>query len=333
MTVPVMYPWQQPVWQLLVQSRARQSLPHALMISGLAGVGKKQFTEALSAWLLCQQPTAAGGCGQCKSCQLWLAGTHPDYRLLEAITDDKTGKTSKVIKVDQVRELVAFLSKSPQLNGYRVAVIEPADILNINAANSLLKTLEEPGTNTAIILLTDQPLALLPTIRSRCQHFAIPLPDRLQGKQWLSPQLKQAEQADLLLQLSENAPLAARELEQAAWFQNRQELAKTLVVVAGKKKSSLQAAQYWQKTLKPEELLLVLQLLLADALLVSFGQDSAIKNSDLLPIITQISASLTSARLLELHGVCVENQRLLAANIQPGLLMDNFWQAVPVMAV
>lgn len=328
MTAATMYPWQQPVWQVLVQSRARQSMPHALIVSGLNGVGKHDFVNMLATWLLCQQANDRGACGQCKSCQLWQAQSHPDYRLLEAVTDDKTGKTSRVIKVDQVRELVAFLSKSPQLNGYRVAVIDQADILNSNAANSLLKTLEEPGSQTAIILLTDQPLALLSTIRSRCQHFVITAPAATEAAAWLAPRLKQPEQASLLLQLSENAPLAALALQDVPWFQARRELAQTVVAVLDHKRGALQAAQYWQKALKPEELLTALQLLLADALLVSFGQDSAIKNSDLLPIISQIARQLPQLRLLELHNRCVDGQRLLAANIQPAMLQDNFWQAL-----
>jgi DNA polymerase-3 subunit delta' len=86
-----------------------------------------------------------GACGACKSCQLWLAQSHPDYRFLEQLTDEKTGKTSQVIKVDQVRQLLEFLNKSAQLNGYRVAIIHRAENLNVNAANSLLKTLEEAG--------------------------------------------------------------------------------------------------------------------------------------------------------------------------------------------
>jgi hypothetical protein len=100
--------------------------------------------------------------------------------------------------------------------------------------------------------------------------------------------------------------------------------------VTEKKKGSLQAAQYWHKQLKPEEALAGLQLLLADAILVGLGQDSAIKNSDLLPIISQIARILPTTRLLELHGDCVDNQRLLTANIQSGLLFDNFWQSLTV---
>ena len=219
--------------------------------------------------------------------------------------------------------MVGFLNKSA---GYRVAVIQPADILNHNAANSLLKTLEEPGAQTAIILLTDQPLALLPTIRSRCQQFTVSVPSTQQAKEWLLPQLKNPAQADLLLRLSENAPLAALALQESAGFQCRAELAQSMVAVVERKASPLQIAQQWQKNLKPEELLPSLQLLLADALLSALGQDSAIKNSDLLPIIRVLGQRLSRTRLLELHSDCVESQRLVAANIQANLLLDNFWQ-------
>ncbi len=326
MNISAVFPWQQSVWQLLVQSRARQTLPHAFIFSGLSGVGKLHFAQALSACLLCHQPTALGACGQCKSCQLWQAESHPDYRLLEAITDEKTGKTSRVIKVDQVRGVVDFLNKSAQLNAYRVVVIQPADILNINAANSLLKTLEEPGDNIAIILLTDQPLALLPTIRSRCQHFSLSVPSLEQAKQWLEPQLKKPEQAGLLLALTDNAPLAALALQDAAWFQVRAELVQSMLAVVEKKSSPLQLSQQWQKNLTADELLVALVLVLADVLLMSLGQEKAIKNSDLLPIIRLLANRLPDKQVLELHGHCLESQRLVSANIQANLLLDNFWQ-------
>jgi DNA polymerase-3 subunit delta' len=131
-----------------------------------------------------------GACGACKSCQLWLAQSHPDYRFLEQLTDEKTGKTSQVIKVDQVRQLLEFLNKSAQLNGYRVAIIHRAENLNVNAANSLLKTLEEAGAKTVIMLLTEQPLMLLPTIRSRCQQLTLAVPEKAQAQAWLQTQLK-----------------------------------------------------------------------------------------------------------------------------------------------
>lgn len=318
------YPWQQSVWQILVQSRARQTLPHAFIFSGVQGIALFEFSQEVSAWLLCQQPSQQGACGHCKSCQLWQAQSHPDYRLVAQLVDDK-GKTSHVIKVDQIRELLDFLNKSAQLNGYRVAVIHHADTLNINAANSLLKNLEEAGRNTAIILVTEQPLQLLPTIRSRCHQFVFHTPSIEQAKIWLTPQLKQASQAALLLNLSEGAPLAALALQHEEWLNQRQPLAKAMLAVLQKKQTALMALQSFQKQLQPEQQLKMLQLLFADILFSKLGQQQAIKNSDLLPIINSMAECLTAPQIMQLQQQCLQGLRLMTANIQANLILENLW--------
>jgi DNA polymerase-3 subunit delta' len=320
-----LYPWQQQTWQLLQQSRARQSLAHAFILSGVHGVGLFEFSQQVSAWLLCHQPSEQGACGACKSCQLWLAQSHPDYRLLEQITDEKTGKTSQVIKVDQVRQLVEFLNKSAQLNGYRVAIIHRAENLNVNAANSLLKTLEEAGTNTVIMLITEQPLMLLPTIRSRCQQLSLAVPEKAQAQAWLQTQLKTSIDTELLLALSEGAPLAALALQDAPWFLARKALAQNMLDVMQKKHSALQISQQWHKQLKPEDVLNAIQLVLADVLLVKLNQNHAIKNSDLLPIISAIANISSITQILAQQQQCLNAYHLIAANIQTALLLDNLW--------
>ena len=319
------YPWQQNAWQLLQQSRARQSLAHAFIVSGVQGLGLFEFSQQLSAWLLCQQPSQQGACTVCKSCQLWAAQSHPDYRLLEQLTDEKTAKTSQVIKVDQVRQLIDFLNKSAQLNGYRVAVIHRAETLNINAANSLLKTLEEAGAQTVIILLTESPLMLLPTIRSRCQQITFNVPSAAQSEEWLQSQLNSQFEAKLLLALSEGAPLSALALPQTAWFVARQALLQNILEVMQKKHSALQMSQQWQKQLKAEELLTALQIMLADIMWCKLGQQNAIKNSDLLPIIKTIANMSAPNAILAQQKQCLEAYHLMSANIQPNLLFDNLW--------
>ena len=323
------YPWQQAIWQILVQSRARQTLPHAFIFSGVQGVGLFEFSQVMSAWLLCQQPQSDGACGVCKSCQLWQAQSHPDYRLVAQLVDDK-GKTSQVIKVDQIRELLDFLNKSAQLNGYRVAVIHHADTLNTNAANSLLKNLEEAGKNTAIILLTEQPLSLLATIRSRCQQFNFVVPDLAQAKVWLGKQLKQAQQADLLLALSAGAPLAALALQDQSWLEQRHVLAKAILAVLQQKQTALLALQSFHKQLEPEQQLKMLQLLFSDVLFSKLGQQQAIKNSDLLPIINSMAEVLTAQQIIALQQQCLEGLRLIAANIQANLILENLWFSLRV---
>ncbi|MFO1391419.1 MAG: DNA polymerase III subunit delta' [Agitococcus sp.] len=319
------YPWQQSAWQLLLQSRTRQSLAHAFIVSGVQGLGLFEFCQHISAWLLCQQPTHQGACTVCKSCQLWAAQSHPDYRLIEQLTDEKTGKTSQVIKVDQIRQLIDFLNKSAQLNGYRVAVIHRAETLNINAANSLLKTLEEAGSQTVIILLTESPLMLLPTIRSRCQQISFSAPTMAQSEAWLQSQLSTHLDAKLLLALSEGAPLSALALPQTAWFTARQALLQNILEVMQKKHSALQMSQQWQKQLKAEELLTALQIMLADIMWCKLGQQNAIKNSDLLPIIKTIANMSAPNAILAQQKQCLEAYHLMSANIQTGLLFDNLW--------
>lgn len=323
------YPWQQAIWQILLQSRARQTLPHAFIFSGVQGVGLFEFSQVMSAWLLCQQPQSDGACGLCKSCQLWQAQSHPDYRLVAQLVDDK-GKTSQVIKVDQIRELLDFLNKSAQLNGYRVAVIHHADTLNTNAANSLLKNLEEAGKNTAIILLTEQPLSLLATIRSRCQQFNFVVPDLAQAKVWLGKQLKQAQQADLLLALSAGAPLAALALQDQSWLEQRHALAKAILAVLQQKQTALLALQSFHKQLEPEQQLKMLQLLFSDVLFSKLGQQQAIKNSDLLPIINSMAECLSAQQIIALQQQCLEGLRLIAANIQANLILENLWFSLRV---
>ncbi|RZU37135.1 DNA polymerase-3 subunit delta' [Fluviicoccus keumensis] len=319
------YPWHDGGWRRLTGLHAEQRLPHALILSGPAGVGKHAFAESLASLLMCVSPRQGLPCGECKGCSLCRADTHPDYCQLSPVTDEKTGKTSKVIKVDQIRALLDFLSKSPQLGGWRIAIIDPADTLNVSAANSLLKTLEEPGDRTLLLLLTDQPLALLPTIRSRCQHFDLGVPDRAQAQSWLSPQLETPTHAGLLLSLCHGAPLAALAMSQQEVFRQREDLAKRLLAVASGRVGPLSASTATQK-LPADEAWLWFYGLLADVGLMAAEARDAIKNRDLLPIIGSLAEVMGSRKALDLQALCLDNRRLLAANIQPGLLWDRFWE-------
>ena len=202
------FPWQQCNWQSLLKRKEQAQLPHALLLTGKAGIGKRQFSMALAEIVLCSQPENDHACGQCASCQLLKAGTHPDIFLVEP---EETGKN---IKIDQIRMLINKLTslKSHFQGGYKVAIIQPADAMNIASANSLLKTLEEPPANTLIILVTAKPSVLPATIRSRCQLIRMDTPSPEVAQQWLSSQLDDTERCTTLLRMSDNAPLAALQL-------------------------------------------------------------------------------------------------------------------------
>ena len=192
------FPWQQAVWQQCQSMRSR--MPHAVLLHGRPGVGKYQFARALSQSLLCATPNADGhACGACQSCHWFQENAHPDFRLLTPETDGesesdteaskKKPKKKTNITISQVRDLSDFMHLSGhQAHGYRVILLHPAETLNLASANALLKMLEEPTENVIFILVAHQLHQLLPTILSRCQKIAMPIPDATTAADWLHAQ-------------------------------------------------------------------------------------------------------------------------------------------------
>jgi DNA polymerase-3 subunit delta' len=149
-------------------------LPHGLLFAGPIGVGKGTTAAALAALFLCQKPQADLPCGHCDSCRVFPSGNHPDYHVItkELIRyHDKTGKSKGIdLSINVLRpELIEPAGRKAVMGHGKVFVIEQAEMMNPQAQNGLLKTLEEPAGRTIIVLLTDQPGALLATVRSRCQ--------------------------------------------------------------------------------------------------------------------------------------------------------------------
>ena len=151
----------------------RGRLHHAWMVCGPEGLGKATFAYRAARRLLGAAPDPSRGpLGTRPSdpvSQLVSAQSHPDLLVLERLVDG--GKTKKSISVDQARDLPEFFAKSPSRAAYRVAIIDAADDLNLNAANALLKVLEEPPERGVLFLVTHAPGRLLPTIRSRCRRL------------------------------------------------------------------------------------------------------------------------------------------------------------------
>lgn len=201
------YPWQTRQWAQLKSQIGQGRLPHALLICGVPGLGKAAFALALAKAVLCERPTAEGyACGGCRSCALYVAGTHPDRMLVQPESPEKP------IRIDAVRELIDFLTLSPSLHGRRVVVVQPADALNVFAANSLLKTLEEPAPSALLILVSDRPASLPATVRSRCQLLRFGAPDTAEAHAWLHGRLGDDARATIALARAGGAPLRALEL-------------------------------------------------------------------------------------------------------------------------
>ena len=216
----MIFPWQQEQQQQLWHAKQQARLPHALLFTGIAGTGKAQFADGFTRTLLCQQVTPQGDyCNQCHACRLIQGRAHPNVLWIEP------EKEGQAIKVDRIRDVSEFISQSSLQGEYRVVIIHPAHAMNINAANALLKTLEEPASGALIILISAQSGQLPATILSRSQRVLFPVPKKEQALHWLKSQLTDNTlDPELLLNLAQGAPLAALKLVHDEIVPIRQEL-------------------------------------------------------------------------------------------------------------
>jgi DNA polymerase-3 subunit delta' len=198
-------PWLGVAQQQMRDSRAARRLPHSCLISSTPGLGAEYFANWLSALALCEgEPVRP--CGICASCRLLQSASHPDYHLVK-IEEDK-----KQISVDQVRELISSLALKSYRGGYKVGVIEGAEALNANGANAFLKTLEEPSSDTLLMLVTRPNHRLPATIASRCVRLTLRPPAREEAVTWLKQHAPAAQNLSTALDLAGGAPLLAFEL-------------------------------------------------------------------------------------------------------------------------
>ena len=208
--------------QLAQLAELRARLPHALLVHGREGVGQFELAMAFAQFLLCEKPAPGGrACERCSACTWFGQGNHPDFRLLqpESMAADEENETaadskkkSDQIRIEQVRDLQRFLAVGTHRGGLRVIVLHPADAMNVSTQNAVLKSLEEPPPDTLFLLVTSFPHRLRPTIRSRCQGIAVPIPDRDQAARWLKDQ--RIENPESLLALAGGAPLSAMRLSE-----------------------------------------------------------------------------------------------------------------------
>jgi DNA polymerase-3 subunit delta' len=206
--------WLTPAWDALARAIRENRVHHALLFAGPAGVGKRALADAFAEAALCDARAGDGrACGNCRACKLLAAGTHPDLARLSLEARDD-GKLRTELHVDQIRALSRRLGQSSQFGGYQVAVIDPADAMNANAANAMLKTLEEPSANTVLVLVCDHPERLPATIRSRCQKFLVREPPRGEALEWLRRQGVDERRAVATLEASLGNPGRALEFAQ-----------------------------------------------------------------------------------------------------------------------
>lgn len=262
-------PWLREAAAGFVQRLGAERVPHALLITGPDGVGKSALAYRFARILLCEAAElSARPCGACRGCRQLAQETHADFQRV-AVEDNR-----RSILVQQIRDLTAFLALRSQYDGYRVGLIDPADAMNTAAANSLLKTLEEPPEKAVLILVASAPHRLPATVRSRCQRIHIPVPPRAQALDWLQAQGEDAA----LLGLAGGAPLRAAELNAAGYAKLQDELVQTLEALRAGRLGAVEAAQTWLAHGK-EAFIALLLTLIADLIrLATLGQGGAYRD-------------------------------------------------------
>ena len=239
------FPWQHEQWKTLVARYQVQTFPHALLLTGAKGLGKKDFAQNVAKLLLCE---SLEYCQPCAACQLLASGNHPDLMQVEL------GEKEKSIHIDTIREILPQCYETAQRGKNKVVLILRADLLNPAACNALLKTLEEPERNTYFILVCDSLYQLPQTLRSRCQLLRFYAQNFPQTRDWLKAQVDANADIDAALYLTQGAPLEALHWLKEKRLENYQQIWQDAVELVVKKAEPISIAEKWQKL--PVEVLL-----------------------------------------------------------------------------
>lgn len=238
-------PWLHAPLRRSLDALAAGRLAHALLVCGPAHIGKRVFADGLAGAVLCRERIEGAACGRCRDCELREAGTHPDRIEVRIEENAKTQVMRKEIVVEQIRDLGAWFALTPQRGGAQVALIEPAEAMNLNASNALLKTLEEPMRDRYLLLLCESPAQLSATIRSRCQRVELQPPATAAALAWLSARGHDATRARAALDAARGHPgLAAYWIEQGL-LDLREAVRADLAAVAAGAAQPLAMAAAW----------------------------------------------------------------------------------------
>lgn len=321
---PSLLPWQRDAARHMLAQRARW--PHALLLQGRKGIGKRTLAVNLARALLCENPQATGeACGQCPSCGYVAAGQHPDLRMIEPVEVDDEGSAKPLaeIPIRHVRALIDFVQITSHRRVAKVSVIHPAEQMNHEAANALLKTLEEPPPATYLLLVANQAGRLPATVRSRCHALSAPQPRPKEASEWLTAQGVRA--AEVALAQAGGAPLVALALadptqqeERSVWLRAlaRPDTLSPVVLssridAAGKdaRKDRLGAAIDW-----------LLDWISDLARVAAGGRPS--RNPDFEEAFVALARRVARVSLFRYHRSLLRQRALLAHPLQPRLVAE-----------
>jgi DNA polymerase-3 subunit delta' len=300
--------WLEPVRAEFAERLKSGRLAHALLLSGPAGTGKLDFAREMAGGLLCLEGSMPG-CGGCRSCQLLSTGAHPDFRLLGLELNDKGNLRSEIV-IEQIRNLISALQLTTTISARKVALLHPAEAMNRNAANALLKTLEEPPGETVLILVSHDPGRLPVTIRSRCQALQLRMPHSSALMDWLRDVSGcDAATAESALNASAGSPLRARDMLADGSTAHYSLVSRTLDELLDKSSSSSQAMAALadaQADIEPEQLWTWLSLCAADKIRQKTGANEYTKT------------------LSQLQAQADRNRALLSTQVRKDLLLQDW---------
>ncbi len=320
------YPWLVSQWQTLNQRLTQQRLPHAVLLSGLSGLGKQAFAQAFAQRLLCETPLSNGvACGECRSCVQFQAQSHPDFL---CVVPEETGKA---IKIDQIRALISNLGLASHYGQYRVAMIAPAEAMNLAAANSLLKSLEEPPPQTLLLLVTSQPSRLPATIRSRCQELVFHRPSYALAQDWLcNNHPLDKEKTQELLSLSYGAPLAALSLSDTTALAEREAAFGAFYAIGTQSQSALPTDNAWLKAKLPAPIQWLYSWI-SDLVKIKCHFDTTITNVDKRSHLQELAEKVELSRLLTYFDAIMNYMRLQQSPLNAQMVVEDLlvqWQTL-----
>ena len=315
------YGWQKEVWDQFIGSVNNNHLSHAYLLTGQEGIGVDDLALALGQYVLCLAPVNQAACGKCRSCLFMDANSHPDLLKIEL-----EGNT-KQIKVDQIRKITEFVGKTAQQGGYKVVLINPAEAMNVNASNALLKNLEEPAGKTLFILVSKQASKLLPTIKSRCRQTDLALPSTSASLEWLAG--LGLEDTQSLLAEAGGAPLKVKAWLDDGIIEERNKIVKELVSLTSGSVPPLGIARKWAK--QNPELVSDIMLLAVESVIVNMmaGKQLSQKFTAVGDVLKQKSLPL----LFRLRDRLCEKKNQLTGNmnLNPELVVEDIvldWYSV-----
>lgn len=302
-------------------------LAHAILLRGPRGVGKADFASRLAGVLLCTS-AAEAPCGRCRGCRLVASQTHPDLRLISP------PEANKAIGVDQIRELIAHLALTASFGPYKVGVISPAERMSVSAANSLLKTLEEPPGDTVLVLVSHLSASLAATIRSRCQILDFPPTAEPGTGTWLSGRIPAGEDPRVLLRASGGRPLAALGLIEDGELEHRAAILADLSALARGDAHPVGVADGWRAHGIERTSRSVSSLVMDIVRLKATNDVSVLSNIGLADAMQPIADQLDLRALFALLDAAFDAARLRAAHAglnEQSLLEDVAlaWAAAP----